>query len=98
MTDRELLKQVLETLECWPGGRDMNELALQVMRVTAALRERLAQPVPHGCHIDLEPNMMPDGCVLDDGTPYNCIYAQSLLREGKDKTSCEYWKPIEVKR
>ena len=62
------------------------------------LRAALAQPVPHGCHVDLHPGMKPDGCVLDDGRPENCIYAKRLLREGKDKTACEYWKPIEVTR
>ena len=62
------------------------------------LRAALAQPVPHGCHVDLDNGMKPDGCVLDDGRPENCIYAKRLLREGKDKTACEYWQPIEVTR
>ena len=64
----------------------------------AALRAALAGPVPHGCHVDLEEGMEPDGCVLDEGRPHKCIYANRLLREGKSKTACEYWKPIEVKR
>lgn len=63
-----------------------------------ALRAALAQPVPHGCHVDLDYGMKPDGCVLDDGRPESCIYAKRLLREGKDKTACEYWQPIEVTR
>ena len=60
------------------------------------LRAALAQPVPHGCHVDLHPGMKPDGCVLDGGRPETCIYAKRLFREGKDKTACEYWQPIEV--
>ena len=62
------------------------------------LRAALTAPVPHGCHVDLDHDMKPDGCVLDDGRPENCIYAKRLLREGKDKTACEYWQPIEVTR
>ena len=64
----------------------------------AALRAALAQPVPHGCHVYPHLGMKPDGCVLDDGRPENCIYAKRLLREGKDKTACVYWQPIEVTR
>lgn len=64
----------------------------------AELRAALEEPVPHGCHCDLEEHMSPDGCVLDENMPDNCIYARRLLREGKGKTDCEYWKPIEVKR
>lgn len=63
-----------------------------------ALRAALAQPVPHGCHVYLLPGMKPEGCVLDENRPENCIYARRLSREGKDKTACEYWQPIEVTR
>ena len=62
------------------------------------LEAALATPAPHGCHVDLEDGVEPDGCVLDEGKPMNCIYAMRLHREGKDKTACEYWKPIEVKK
>jgi hypothetical protein len=69
-----------------------------VLQIEEALRAALAEPVPHGCHVDLEEGMDPDGCVLDEGRPSKCIYARSLVREGKGKTDCEYWQPIEVKR
>ena len=36
-----------------------------------------------GCHCDLEPNMIPDGCVIDDGRPFDCVHAEALVREGK---------------
>ena len=62
------------------------------------LRAALAAPIPHGCHVDLEEGMEPDGCVLDEGRPGNCIYARRLHREGKDKTACEYWQPIQVRK
>ena len=67
-------------------------------RLCAGCLQAMAQPVPHGCHVDVDHGMKPDGCVLDDGRPENCIYAKRLLREGKDKTACEYWQPIEVTR
>ena len=94
--DRAVVEQALEALEgkrytaCgWRSDCD---------KAITALRAALAQPVQHGCHVDLAHGRKPDGCVLDDGRPENCIYAKRLLREGKDKTACEYWQPIEVTR
>jgi hypothetical protein len=94
----ELLRQALEALGKWSTGLDMDGVELNDL--IATLEAALAQQEqgPHGCHCDLEEGMEPDGCVLDEGRPEHCIYAGSLLREGKDKTACEYWKPIEVKR
>jgi len=62
------------------------------------LRAALAEPVAHGCHVDLGPDQEPDGCVLDENRPHLCIYAKRLSRDGKDKTACKHWKPIQVKR
>jgi hypothetical protein len=45
---------------------------------------------PHGCHCDLEPGQEPDGCVLDEGRPQDCVYASNKAL----KQECEYWKPI----
>ena len=53
---------------------------------------------PHGCHVDLEPGQAPDGCVLDDHRPQDCVYARALLRDGKTKLDCEYWKPIQLQQ
>ena len=83
-----------QALEAWDTRAGIDTAS----RAFEDLRAALAQPVPHGCHVDLDHGMKPDGCVLDDGRPENCIYAKRLLREGKDKTACEYWQPIEVTR
>ena len=94
--DRAVVEEALKTLEYYQHRKlewdFSDELAV------GDLRAALAQSVPHGCHVDLDHGMKPDGCVLDDGRPENCIYAKRLLREGKDKTACEYWQPIEVTR
>ena len=100
MTDlRTAAQQALEALEAWEDAAPSQWTTRDEKTITA-LRAALAQQEqgPHGCHCDLEEGMEPDGCVLDEGRPEHCIYAGSLLREGKDKTACEYWKPIEVKR
>ena len=44
----------------------------------------------NGCHCDLDPGMEPDGCVIDDGEPWNCIYAKDVEK----KERCKYWKII----
>ena len=94
-TLREAAQQALEALEEYQSkGAPFWACDAAV----TALRAALAEPVPHGCHVDLEEGMDPDGCVLDEGRPSKCIYARCLVREGKGKTDCEYWQPIEVKR
>lgn len=95
LIDRTLLEQALDALLHRTGGSD------QVQRIDAAITDlcaALATPAPHGCHVDVEDGIEPDGCVLDEGKPEKCIYAKRLHREGKDKTACEYWQPIEVKK
>lgn len=91
--DRATVEQALEALEL---VTDLTNHDDEIYEAITALRAALAQPVPHGCHVDLDPGMKPDGCVLDENRPENCIYARRLSREGKDKTACEYWQPIEV--
>lgn len=48
----------------------------------------------YGCHCDLEPGMKPDGCVLDEGRPFDCVNAQRLVDAGKGKEDCPDWKPV----
>lgn len=47
-----------------------------------------------GCWCDLEPDSEPDGCVLDDNMPEDCVYARQLVKQGLGKTACKYWKPL----
>jgi len=67
------------------------------MTTHKAIREALeAGPVQYACHCDLEPGMQPDGCVLDEGKPQDCVYARVLTERGLCKTDCQEWKPINV--
>ena len=93
---RAVVEQVLDAIES--DTILFSAWTEKMIAARTALRAALAASVPHGCHVDLDHGMKPDGCVLDDGRPENCIYAKRLLREGKDKTACEYWQPIEVTR
>ena len=104
-TLREAAQQALEALEQsettvpYEGfGMAHREAERKHQAAITALRAALAQPVPHGCHVDQDHGVEPEGCVLDEGSPNKCIYAGRLLREGKDKTACKYWQPIEVTR
>lgn len=49
-----------------------------------------------GCHCDLDPDMEPDGCVIDTD-PGECIYAKHLLKQGQSKWACQHWRIIEGK-
>lgn len=57
--------------------------------VVQQMSKNLPEP-KYGCHCDLEPGMEPDGCVLDDGRPQDCIYAKKGMR----KEQCEFWRAI----
>lgn len=48
------------------------------------------EEVHYGCHVDLEPDIEPDGCVIDTEEFHNCIYAKPGMR----KEQCEYWRIV----
>ena len=60
------------------------------MRITAKLkRERQAQGIEYGCHMDLAPGEEPDECVIDYADRGSCIHGyKHRTREG-----CPYWQP-----
>ena len=65
---RATVEQVLETIEGLTSDRLFTaEWAGKHGATITALRAALAQPVSHGCHVDVDHGMKPDGCVLDDG-------------------------------
>jgi hypothetical protein len=39
--------------------------------------------------------MKPDGCVLDEGRPEQCLHAKGLVEAGKGRDDCSFWRPIE---
>lgn len=45
-----------------------------------------------GCHVDLDPEMYPDGCVFDEDRIPDCREAEKLANVGKGKTDCPYWR------
>lgn len=55
--------------------------------------DNLGSTAAWGCHCDLEEGQKPDGCVLDEGRPQDCVYA----RPGVAKASCKYWQPVQFK-
>ena len=46
--------------------------------------------VKYGCHVELDPGMEPDKCVIDEGHFDDCIYAKPGMR----KEQCEYWRIV----
>lgn len=52
-----------------------------------------ANGIRYGCHVDLDHDEEPDGCVKDYGADSDCIYApRHRTREG-----CRYWLPTSQK-
>lgn len=72
--------------------RRIPELEAERDQLRAELEKvRGVATIKFGCHCDLEPNMQPDGCVLDEGTPESCVNARRISA----KEQCIYWKRIE---
>lgn len=47
-----------------------------------------------GCHCDTDDA---DQCCIDTGHPNDCVYATKLVAAGKDKHSCDQWRPVNIK-
>lgn len=69
------------------GLYDAADALRQTFGDTMALAENRLR---HGCHCDLEDHQEPDGCVIDEGRPQDCIYAAEAGR----KERCEYWQIV----
>lgn len=94
----------INELPSWPQRQDSVLDQLADLRVVAnrlgfydaadAIRQWCANlpALKYGCHCDLEPDMEPDHCVIDDHGVINghCIYA----KDGMRKEQCEYWRII----
>ncbi len=53
--------------------------------------DNLGSTVKWGCHCCLEEGQEPDGCVLDEGRPQDCVYAKIWTT----KHLCQHWQPIQ---
>jgi len=48
----------------------------------------------HGCNLTEfvpPPELYLQTCVLDEGKPWDCVFATLLEKEGKGKESCKHW-------
>lgn len=64
--------------------------------VKAAFDHLKESPVQYGCHCDLGLDERPDGCVMDEGRPQDCVNAEFLIKSGKSKLDCQEWQPIKI--
>ena len=57
------------------------------------------QRVVFGCHCEIAAmgdDFEPDACVMDDHQDQDCAHAELLRAQGKTKTDCQYWQPIQM--
>jgi len=48
----------------------------------------------HGCNLtegSLPPELYLQTCVLDEGKPWDCVFATRLDKEGRGKEFCKHW-------
>jgi len=58
--------------------------------------KKYPESVKYGCHVEDE---ILDDCVFDGNYSISdCKHAERLNMDGKCKTDCQYWRPIEVKK
>jgi len=91
------LKQIIVDQEIHAGDLEQHITDLE-QKLAAANAEiaRLKGTETYGCHLDLEPGQKTDRCVIDEGTPNECDRAMNLIREGKTKLNCRYWRIIQT--
>lgn len=63
-------------------------IPLEVLAELKAGTAKVAR-MNYGCHCDLEPGDVPDGCVIDEARPYDCVYAKKYSA----KEDCPEWRP-----
>lgn len=66
-----------------------------IWEALCVVRAALEQPQTRmGCHMDLDPFMEPDECVLDTGKLCDCVYA--VKYGDKAREYCGEWKIIQL--
>lgn len=86
-TLRSLCEELVEELEGWMEHSNCLPESKLLTKARAFLQR-------NGCWLDdgaVDPALLPDACVIDEGAPHNCIYASELVRQGKGKLDCKYW-------
>lgn len=68
-------------------------LADLIRDLSESLKPPEDKPRTHGCYYVVE-GQEPERCVLEYGRPQDCVFATRLVAEGKDQTTCQYWKPL----
>lgn len=91
--DFQKLKAAATAVENHGVIRSMTLPTSEILALIAEVEQaRIAKQEPqYGCHIDL-PSPEWDACVLDDGNPADCVYAERYGEEGRKK--CGEWKPV----
>lgn len=57
------------------------------------------QELKYGCHIDADKDLVYGDCELDFcAEKLDCPTAIKLQQQGKCKTDCKYWRPVEAKK
>lgn len=92
----------LQSLPAWPQSQaSLGDQTVFLIQVANRLglhdaADAVTQLIPrisearYGYHVDIEPGIEPDGCVIDEGNYHNCIYA----KEGMRKEQCKYWRIV----
>ncbi len=68
-------------------------LADLIRDLSASLKPPEEKERTHACHYVVE-GQAPERCVLEYGRPGECVFATRLVAQGKDQTTCEYWRPL----
>lgn len=64
-----------------------------------AKSKKYPETVKYGCYVDGDKAKVYDDCEIDFcANDLGCSYAIDLQKQGKGKTDCQYWRPIEIKK
>lgn len=101
-TRNKELREVLASLHAVQNGsplekydREWKAAMEEAERLLAidALQPPPDKPKVYGCHCELGSGEKPDDCVMDT-FPEDCVSATQLLRDGKTREDCPYWREV----
>ena len=97
-TQNKELREALQALHDEQNGPPLIRLGKGWGKAMAEAERLLAiepaeKPKRYGCHCELGPGEKPDDCVMDT-FPEDCVGATQLLRDGKTREDCPYWREV----
>ena len=80
----------MELEQSIPDGPEKSAGMRKLLEAKDCFVRASLEPTKYGCYCERDPGESPDGCLIDEGRPYDCVHASRVA----SKEQCEYWRPL----